>query len=128
MSLHRIELRPSEIILIRRALAVYARHQQDLITKSKPEWEKEELRKRIGASDRISERLIHDVRPADTVSQAVLDRVVTELKAYGEDHFADSTSGWEAAAEALVKSLTRGTNRELSFTKGATNADSPQVS
>lgn len=113
MSLHRIELRPSEIILLRRALAIYAKTYQQLKVDSKPQWEKDDMERMIGAADRLSERLIHDVRPADTVSQIVLDRVVTELKAYGEDYFADHANGWEAASEALIKSLTRGTNGEL---------------
>ena len=50
---------------------------------------------------------MHDVKPADTISQAVLDRMTKELKTYGEDHFADDAEGWERATEAVIKSLTK---------------------
>ena len=106
-TLYRIELRPSEITLLRRALAIYGRFYQDLIVKSEPQWEKDELRLKIKASEDVSERLMHDVKPADTISQAVLDRMTKELKTYGEDHFADDAEGWERATEAVIKSLTK---------------------
>ncbi len=107
MSLYSIDLRPSEITLIRRACNIYGRFYQDLIMKSEPQWEKDDLRKKIAAADAVSERLMHDVRPADTVSPAVIARVTEELRTMDHSAFTNDAEGWERAAEALVKSLTR---------------------
>ena len=105
--LYRIELRPSEITLLRRALAIYDRFYQDLMVKSEPQWEKDDLKKRIEASEQLSERLLKDVRPADKISQAVLDRVLEELRTMERGDFTNDVAGWEKACEAIIKSLTK---------------------
>ncbi len=115
-----IDLRPSEITLLCRALAGDAKFYQELMVKSKPQWEKDDMRQRMEAAERLSERLMKEVRPADVIGQAVLDRVMTELLAYGENHFADDEEGWEDAARAIVESLTKNTmatNQEKSGKK-----------
>lgn len=113
MNLYRIELRPSEITLLRRALAHSARFYQDLLPKSTPQWEKDDLRQKIKATEQLSNRLLQDVKPANTVSQAVLDRVMSELKDYKE---AGTDTDWERAAEALIKSLIKDTTTNTEIT------------
>ncbi len=104
-----VELRPGEITLLRRALAitrdVYGRFYQDSMIEAAPQLERENLQQKIAAFDKLSDRLLHDVKLAETVSQAVIDRVIAELKAYDEDNFPDNAAGWEKATETIVKSL-----------------------
>ncbi len=102
-----IDLRPSEITLLRRACAIYGRFYQDLIAKSTPQWEKDELKQMIAAAELVSERLLKDVRSADTISQAVLDRVMEELRTMEHGDFTNDAAGWEKACEATIKSLTK---------------------
>ena len=47
-TLYSIDLCPSEIVLLRRALAGEAKFYQALMVKSKPQWEKDDCRKRMG--------------------------------------------------------------------------------
>lgn len=63
MSLRQIELRASEIILLRRALRIYAHVYQDLAVKSKPKWEKDELKLMAQRADELNERLLREPRP-----------------------------------------------------------------
>jgi len=106
-TIYSIDLRPSEITLLRRALAIYGRFYQDLMAKSEPQWEKDDLKKMIAAAELVSERLFTETRSADTISQAVLNRVMEELRTMEHGDFTNDAAGWEKAAEALVKSLTR---------------------
>lgn len=107
-TLYSIDLRPSEITLLRRALTIYGRFYQDLMVKSQPQWEKDELRLKIKASENLSDRLMKDVHPADTISQALLARVTEELRTMDCGHITEDATGWEVATEALVKILTKG--------------------
>lgn len=104
---YRIELRPGEITIIRQALAIYSQFYKDLIVKSEPQWEKDELWLKIKASEDISNRLMHDVKPSDTVSQAVLDRVIEDLRTMDHITFTNDAKGWERATEAVIKSVTK---------------------
>lgn len=104
-TLYRIDLRPSEITLLRRACAIYGRFYQDLIVKSEPQWEKDELRLKIKASETISNRLMYDVKPADVVSPAVIARVMEELRTMDHSAFTNDVAGWERATETIIKSL-----------------------
>lgn len=108
MGQYRIELSSPEIVLLRRALAIYARFYQDLRAKSARQWEKDELKTMERAAENLSYRLKTDIAPAETASQAVLDRIMKELTEYGGSHFAEDEEGWEAATQALVLSLTKG--------------------
>lgn len=63
MSQYSITLRTSEIILLRRALAGDAKFHQALMVKSKPQWEKDEMKEKMKAAERLSERLRTDIKP-----------------------------------------------------------------
>mgnify|MGYP001558568224 CR=1 FL=1 len=103
-SLYSIDLRPSEITLLRRALAGDAKFHQELMVNSKPQWEKEDMKKRMEAAERLSERLMKDARPADTVGPALFNRVIEELRTMEQTPIAD----WESATEALVNIIKKG--------------------
>ena len=53
-----------------------------------------------------------EVRPADTISQTVINRILSEIRLYGEGAFADDKEGWENAAKAIVASLLKGAKHE----------------
>lgn len=104
---YRLELRAPEIIVLKRALAIYARFYLDLVVKSGPQWEKDDCKQKAGAADRLAERLKTDIRPADTVSQTVLNRITEELRTTDQSTFTNDATGWERATEIIIKSLTK---------------------
>lgn len=106
-TVYSIDLRPVEIIMLRRALAGEAKFYQELMVKSKLQWEKDDCRKRMDAVERLSERLMKEVRTADTIGQAVLDRVTEELRTMDQSAFTNDAAGWERATETIIKSLTK---------------------
>lgn len=59
---YHIDLRPAELILLRRALKIYSRTYQDLAVKSKPQWEKDDLQGMAKAADQLFDRLLHNIK------------------------------------------------------------------
>lgn len=55
-----VALRVSEIVLLRRALAMYAKEYEKMRSMTSIAWEKEENRRYVQAADRLSERLMRE--------------------------------------------------------------------
>jgi len=53
-----VDLSTSEINLLRRALRIYAKAYQEMMQKTKVQWEKEENARYIEAADALSEKLL----------------------------------------------------------------------
>ena len=66
-------LRNPEIILLRRALRIYANTYQQLAAKSTPQWEKDDLKAMVKAADILAERLLKETLPEDTVPEKILN-------------------------------------------------------
>ena len=58
-------IRTTEIILLRRALRIYANTYQQLAAKSTPQWEKDDLKAMVKAADVLAERLLRETLPED---------------------------------------------------------------
>lgn len=54
----RLVLRPGSVVMVRRALAMYARFYLDLGQRSKEEWEKLECKQYVAAADSLSMQLL----------------------------------------------------------------------
>ena len=53
-----LELKSSELVLLRRALKSYVREYREMIQLQSTAWEKEQLRQRMNAAERLHENLI----------------------------------------------------------------------
>lgn len=63
MSEYNIKLRSAELVLLRRALKIYAKTYQELKSKSDPQWEKKDLQQMSDAANQLHERLLHNIQP-----------------------------------------------------------------
>lgn len=111
---YKIGLRTPEIIMIRRALAIYSRFYQDIGMKSEQQWEKDECKTMSKAGDDLSRRFRSGdpncgLTPTDRVDQKVLDKIMFEIRAYGRDHaWMMNDRDIEAMAQAVVDKVKGG--------------------
>jgi hypothetical protein len=88
-STRNIDLRPSEIILLRRALAFYAKRYEACMNETgRPQWEREEGKRYAAASDMLAARLLTDTKTTTRVE------VEETTDSAGDWQCFDNVGGW----------------------------------